>query len=109
MVGHLLLYHSAFVSLKKIIDDGAIGKIRYIYSNRLSLGKLRKEEDALWSFAPHDISMILSLIGQEPVEVYANGGAYLTPNIADTSLTFLSSKNKIGSGPRASLTPPLIF
>ncbi len=95
MVGHLLLYHSAFVSLKKIIDDGAIGKIRYIYSNRLSLGKLRKEEDALWSFAPHDISMILSLIGQEPVEVYANGGAYLTPNIADTSLTFLSFKDNV--------------
>lgn len=95
MVGHLLLYHPAFTALKKVIDDGDIGNIRYIYSNRLSLGKLRKEEDALWSFAPHDISMILSLIGQEPIEVYANGGAYLTANIADTSLTFLSFKNNV--------------
>ena len=95
MVGHLLLYHPAFIALKKIVDSGIIGNLRYIYSNRLSLGKLRKEEDALWSFAPHDISMILSLIGDEPINVKATGGAYLSPNIADTSLTFLSFKNNI--------------
>ena len=95
MVGHLLLYHPAFISLKKVVNSGTIGNIRYIYSNRLSLGKLRKEEDALWSFAPHDISMILSLIGDEPIKVKATGGAYLSPNIADTSLTFLSFKNNI--------------
>ena len=95
MVGHLLLYHPAFISLKEVVNSGVIGNIRYIYSNRLSLGKLRKEEDALWSFAPHDISMILSLIGKEPIKVEATGGAYLSPNIADTSLTFLSFKNNI--------------
>jgi len=95
MVGHLLLYHPAFITLKKMVDSSIIGKLRYIYSNRLSLGKLRKEEDALWSFAPHDISMILSLIGDEPIKVKATGGAYLSPNIADTSLTFLSFKNNI--------------
>ena len=95
MVGHLLLYHPAFIALKKIVDSGIIGDLRYIYSNRLSLGKLRKEEDALWSFAPHDISMILSLIGDEPINVKATGGAYLSPNIADTTLTFLSFKNNI--------------
>ena len=95
MVGHLLLYHPAFIALKKMVDAGIIGNLRYIYSNRLSLGKLRKEEDALWSFAPHDISMILSLIGEEPIDVKATGGAYLSPNIADTSLTFLSFKNNI--------------
>ena len=95
MVGHLLLYHPAFIALKKVIDSGAIGSIRYIYSNRLSLGKLRKEEDALWSFAPHDISMILALIGDEPVKVQATGGAYLSPNIADTSVTLLSFKKNI--------------
>lgn len=95
MVGHLLLYHPAFIALKKMVDSGIIGNLRYIYSNRLSLGKLRKEEDALWSFAPHDISMILSLIGDEPINVKATGGAYLSPNIADTSLTFLSFKNNI--------------
>ena len=95
MVGHLLLYHPAFIALKEIIDSGTIGNIRYIYSNRLSLGKLRKEEDALWSFAPHDISMILALIGDEPTSVKATGGAYLSPNIADTSVTLLSFSNNI--------------
>lgn len=95
MVGHLLLYHPAFIALKNIIDSGTIGNIRYVYSNRLSLGKLRKEEDALWSFAPHDISMILALIGDEPIKVQATGGAYLSPNIADTSVTLLSFKNNI--------------
>ena len=62
MVGHLLLYHPAFIRMKEKIKSGLIGNIRYIYSNRLSLGKLRKEEDVLWSFAPHDISMILNLV-----------------------------------------------
>ena len=95
MVGHLLLYHPAFVSLKKIVDDGKIGRIRYMYSNRLSLGKLRKEENALWSFAPHDISMILALIGSEPIMVQASGGAYLSPNIADTTMTLLKFKSGI--------------
>jgi UDP-2-acetamido-3-amino-2,3-dideoxy-glucuronate N-acetyltransferase len=95
MVGHLLLYHPAFITLKEMVDSGIIGKIRYIYSNRLSLGKLRKEEDALWSFAPHDISMILALVGKEPIKVEATGGAYLSPNIADTSITFLSFVNNI--------------
>ena len=62
MVGHLMLYHPAFNKMKKLIGAGKIGKIRYIYSNRLNLGKLRKDEDVLWSFAPHDISMILNLV-----------------------------------------------
>lgn len=95
MVGHLLLYHPAFIALQNVVKSGVIGNIRYIYSNRLSLGKLRKEEDALWSFAPHDISMILALIGKEPLKVEATGGAYLSHNIADTSLTFLSFENNI--------------
>ena len=95
MVGHLLLYHPAFLALKKIINDRKIGKIRYMYSNRLSLGKLRKEENALWSFAPHDISMILSLIGSEPIKVRAVGGAYLSPNIADTTMTLLKFNNGV--------------
>ena len=54
-----MLYHDAYVNMKKQIEQGLIGNIRYIYSNRLSLGKLRKEEDVLWSFAPHDISMVI--------------------------------------------------
>ena len=89
MVGHLLLYHPAFLSVKNLIDNGKIGKLRYIYSNRLSLGKLRKEENALWSFAPHDISMILALVKSEPILVEASGGFYLNKNVADTTITFM--------------------
>jgi UDP-2-acetamido-3-amino-2,3-dideoxy-glucuronate N-acetyltransferase len=95
MVGHLLLYHPAFIALKELIITGGLGNIRYIYSNRLSLGKLRKEENALWSFAPHDISMILALIGSEPIKVESSGGYYLNENIADTTMTFMTFANKI--------------
>ena len=62
-VGHLLQYHPAFLKLKSMVSSGELGKIRYIYSNRLSLGKIRREENSLWSFAPHDISIILALVG----------------------------------------------
>ena len=95
MVGHLLLYHPAFIELKKKVQEGKLGKIRYIYSNRLSLGKLRKEEDALWSFAPHDISMILSLVQSEPTKIDAFGGYYLRNDIADTTITLLEFFNGI--------------
>jgi predicted dehydrogenase/acetyltransferase-like isoleucine patch superfamily enzyme len=87
MVGHLLQYHPAFLKLKDLVREGALGRLQYIYSNRLNLGKIRREEDALWSFAPHDISMILSLVGQEPERVTAEGGAYLHKTIADVTTT----------------------
>ena len=89
MVGHLLHYHPAIIQLKKLIQDGVLGRIEYIYSNRLSMGKIRREENALWSFAPHDISVILSLVGQMPYQVLATGGAYLQPNIADVTVSNL--------------------
>jgi UDP-2-acetamido-3-amino-2,3-dideoxy-glucuronate N-acetyltransferase len=90
MVGHLLQYHPAFLKLKELVQQGALGRIQYIYSNRLNLGKIRREEDILWSFAPHDISMILSLVGQEPERVTAEGGAYLHKTIADVTTTHLA-------------------
>lgn len=90
MVGHLMLYHNAFRALKRFVQSGVLGPIRYIYSNRLSLGKIRREENALWSFAPHDISMILQLTGELPEKVQATGGYYLTPGIADTTLSHLT-------------------
>ena len=83
MVGHILEYHPAVKLLKDIIGSGDLGQIRYIYSNRLNLGKVRQEENILWSFAPHDVSVICSLIGAAPVEVNASGGAYLQ---SDTDL-----------------------
>ncbi len=89
MVGHLLQYHPIFVHLKKMADAGELGRINYIYSNRLNLGKIRREENILWSFAPHDISMILSLAGEEPESVSATGGNYLHKKIADITTTHL--------------------
>ena len=95
MVGHLMLYHPAFNKMKDEIGKGLIGKIRYIYSNRLNLGKLRKDEDVLWSFAPHDISMILNLVNSEVEKVDAFGGSYIKKKVKDTSLTSLKFKNNI--------------
>jgi predicted dehydrogenase len=89
MVGHLLEYHPAILKLKELIDRGELGKVRYVISNRLNLGKIRTEENALWSFAPHDIAVILRLVGSAPIEVVATGGAYVTPNIADVTVTQL--------------------
>ncbi len=89
MVGHLLQYHPVFLKLKTLIGEGSLGRIHYIYSNRLSFGKIRREEDILWSFAPHDISMILALAGEEPETVMATGGNYLHKKIADVTTTHL--------------------
>lgn len=90
MVGHLLQYHPAFLELKKLISKGQLGRIQYIYSNRLSLGKFRNEENILWSFAPHDISMILALTGSLPESVYATGACHLNPRIHDVTTTHLT-------------------
>ncbi len=95
MVGHLLEYHPAILKLRELIDRGELGKIHYIYSNRLNLGRVRREENILWSFAPHDISVILRLIGELPLEVTATGGAYVQPNIADVTVTNLHFDNGI--------------
>lgn len=98
MVGHILQYHPAVIKLKKLVDAGELGEIRYIYSNRLNIGKLRTEENVLWSFAPHDISLILMLLdGQEPLQVKAYGGAYVNPGIYDTTVTTLEFKNGVKS------------
>lgn len=96
MVGHLLEYHPAVAKLKELIDRGELGKLQYIYSNRLNLGKFRTEENILWSFAPHDISVILLLLGGEtPQEVSAHGGYYLNENIADVTLTTMTFKDSV--------------
>ena len=90
MVGHLLQYHPVFMKLKELADSGELGRINYIYSHRLNLGKIRREENILWSFAPHDISMILSLAGEIPESVQATGGNYLHQKIADVTTTHLN-------------------
>ena len=90
MVGHLLWYHPAVLRLKELIDKGDLGRIQYVYSNRLNLGKIRREENILWSFAPHDISVILGLLNEMPDGVTAQGGNYLHQNIADVTTSLLS-------------------
>lgn len=90
MVGHLLEYHPAICKIEELIQSGELGNVQYIVSNRLNLGKLRTEENVLWSFAPHDISVILRLMNAFPTEVVATGGTFLTEGIADTTLTQLA-------------------
>jgi UDP-2-acetamido-3-amino-2,3-dideoxy-glucuronate N-acetyltransferase len=90
MVGHLLWYHPAVLKLKQIVEAGELGRVEYVYSNRLNLGKIRREENILWSFAPHDISVILGLVGEMPDSVQAQGGNYLHDKIADVTLSLLS-------------------
>lgn len=95
MVGHILEYHPAILELKRLIGCGELGKIQYIYSSRLNLGKLRTEENILWSFAPHDISAMLFLLGELPSQVSTHGGSYLNPPIVDTTLTSCEFKSGV--------------
>jgi len=95
VVGHVLEYHPAILKLRELIDSGELGKVQYIYSNRLSLGKIRREENILWSFAPHDIAVILRLMGSIPFQVVACGGNYIQPNIADVTITNLLFNNGV--------------
>lgn len=97
MVGHILLYHPAVIRLREMVSSGTLGKVEYIYSNRLNIGKLRTEENILWSFAPHDISVILSLLNEEPVSVIAFGGDYLNKGVYDTTLTTMEFPNGVKS------------
>ena len=99
MVGHLLQYHPAIVELKRMIKVGEFGRIEYISSSRLNLGKLRTEEDILWSFAPHDIAAVLHLLGEAPSSVAAQGASYLNHPISDVTLTILG----FSSGVKASI------
>jgi len=89
MVGHLLQYHVAFLALRDLVAEGRLGQLRYLYSNRLNLGQFRQEENSLWSFAPHDLSMLLALVGAEPDEVWATGASYLSTDVADVTTTHL--------------------
>ena len=87
MVGHILRYHPAVLKLQQMIQDGSLGKINYLYSNRLNIGKIRTEENILWSFAPHDISVMLSLLNEMPAQVSCKGGAYLNQDVPDVTLS----------------------
>lgn len=87
MVGHILQYHPAIIELKRQIKEGRLGRIQYVYSNRLNIGKIRTEENILWSFAPHDISVILSLLEEAPDTITCQGAGYLNHELADVTMS----------------------
>lgn len=95
MVGHVLEYHPAVHRLQALIDEGALGRIQYIYSHRLNLGRIRTEEDVLWSFAPHDIALLLRLLGTMPEEIACYGESYLNREVADVTLTVLQFPHQV--------------
>ena len=95
MVGHLLQYHPVFMAVRELVESEELGSLSYVYSNRLSFGKVRSEEDVIWSFAPHDISMILSLTGQEPEIVRTESSCVLQPDIADTAIVHMEFKSAL--------------
>lgn len=97
MVGHILEFHPAITELKRLISKGELGKLQYVHSSRLNLGKLRTEENILWSFAPHDIATILYLLDEVPTHVAAHGGSYLNPPIVDTTLTSCQFKSGVNA------------
>ncbi|HEX3804155.1 MAG TPA: Gfo/Idh/MocA family oxidoreductase [Solirubrobacteraceae bacterium] len=89
MVGHLLEYHPGVLMLKELKDSGELGEIYYIYGNRLNLGKLRADENALWSLGAHDVSVVLALAGEEPSETVAHGESYVRPGVEDVVFCYL--------------------
>lgn len=93
MVGHILQYHAAFIEMRRWVSEGKIGQVKYVYSHRLNLGKVRTHENCWWSFAPHDVSMVLSLAGEVPESVYATGTAALQSGIADIVTTHMDFKS----------------
>ena len=95
MVGHLLEYHPAVEEMKSLVSEGELGGINYIYSNRLNFGKIRTEENALWSFAPHDVAVILRLAGRLPESVQCSGGEFLSTGLADVTLSSLSFSSNL--------------
>lgn len=93
MVGHLLEYHPAVAKMKELIDAGELGRVYYAYANRLNLGKVRTDENALWSLGPHDVSVLNYLTGDEPVEVSARGECYLQDEVEDVVFGYIRYEN----------------
>lgn len=95
MTGHLPRYHPAFIRMQEMVSNGDIGSLKYVYSNRLNLGRIRSDENCLWDLAPHDISMILALVGEQALEVHTQGSSGLHSQVVDTALVSLQFNNGV--------------
>jgi predicted dehydrogenase len=106
MVGHLMLFHPAVERLKAMIDEGELGRIFYVYAVRVNLGRVRQDENALWSLAPHDVAMIEHLLGDEPESVSARGGTYLQTRIEDVVFVNLRFRSGVSAQIQVSWLDP---
>jgi len=106
MVGHLMIYHPVMRKLKNLVQENALGDLYYLYSQRLNLGTIREDENALWNFAPHDISSMVYLVGQDPVEVSARGQSYLQKGIEDVVFLSMSFPGNILANVQVSWLDP---
>ena len=97
MVGHLLEYHPGLERLKALVDSGDLGEVHYIYGNRLNLGKLRADENALWSLGAHDVSVVLRLADDEPVEMHAHGESYMREGVEDVVFCYLRFRSGLAA------------
>ena len=95
MVGHVLLFHPAIIKIKELIDNGKIGKLHYIYSNRLNLGTVRTEENVFWSLAPHDVSILDFFIGKPAISILAKGEKFLQKDVYDSTMAHLTYPDNI--------------
>lgn len=106
MVGHTFLYSPAVHRLKQLVDEGELGTVQYLYSQRLSLGRIRRDCNALWNFAPHDVSIMLHLIDEPVVEVTAKGFAFIDPEVEDVCFASLTFESGVGANIHVSWIDP---
>jgi predicted dehydrogenase len=107
MVGHTFLYSAPVARLRRWIDEGDLGEIQYIHSRRLSLGRIRRDTNALWNFAPHDLSIMMHLLGESPVEVSGRGFSFIDPRIEDVAFATMQFASGVGANLHVSWIDPL--
>jgi len=106
MVGHLIRYHAAFIELQKQLAAGAIGKLCHVQANRLALGRIRTTESVLFDLCPHDLSLILTLVGEQPARIHCVGASHMTPGVVDFLTSFLGFGNGVSAGMQTSWLSP---
>ena len=106
MVGHLIRYHAAFIELQKQLASGAIGSLYHVQANRLAMGRIRTTESVLFDLCPHDLSLILALVGDLPVKVHCVGASHMTPGVVDFLTSFLDFDGGVSAGMQTSWLSP---